>query len=82
MQVELRSRGRRFIARVDFWWKHARLVGECDGRLKYATPDDVYAEKRREDEIRAEGCGVVRWGALDLRGPQLAQRLLRALARR
>lgn len=80
MQVELRSRGRRFIARVDFWWKHARLVGECDGRLKYATPDDVYAEKRREDEIRAEGCGVVRWGALDLRGPQLAQRLLRALA--
>jgi hypothetical protein len=79
VQVELRTSSQRFIARVDFWWKRARLVGECDGRLKYANPDDVYAEKRREDEIRAEGCGVVRWGAVDLRGPQLAARLRRAL---
>ena len=80
MQVELRSGSGRFIARVDFWWKRARLAGECDGRLKYLTPHDVYAEKRREDEIRAEGCGVVRWGAVDLRSPQLAARLRRALA--
>jgi very-short-patch-repair endonuclease len=80
MQVEFRSGSGRFIARVDFWWRRARLVGECDGRLKYRTPEDVYAEKRREDEIRAEGCGVLRWGAGDLRGPHLAVRLRRALA--
>ena len=80
MQVELRSGSGRFIARVDFWWRHARLVGECDGRLKYRTPEDVYAEKRREDEIREQGCRVLRWGAGDLRGPHLAARLRRALA--
>jgi hypothetical protein len=80
MQVEIRSAHGQFVARVDFRWKRARLVGECDGRLKYMTPEDVYAEKRREDAIRAEGNGVVRWGATDLRGPHLAQRLIRALA--
>jgi hypothetical protein len=79
VQVELRSRSGRLIARVDFWWKRARLVGECDGRLKYATPDDVYAEKRREDDIRSEGCGVVRWGPADLRDAGLADRLRRFL---
>lgn len=80
MQVEIRSADGRFVARVDFRWTRARLVGECDGRLKYTTPEDVYAEKRREDAIRAEGNGVVRWGATDLRGSQLAHRLRRALA--
>lgn len=80
VQVGLRTPHGRFIARVDFWWGRVRLVGECDGRLKYSTPQDVYAEKRREDAIRTEGCGVIRWGAQDLRGPELARRLIRALA--
>jgi hypothetical protein len=80
VQVELRTRGGRFIARVDFWWEHRRLVGECDGRGKYASAKDVYAEKRREDEIRAEGCGVVRWGWSDLYDPALAIRLRKALS--
>jgi very-short-patch-repair endonuclease len=68
-----------FIARVDFWWERARLVGECDGRMKYRTPEDLYAEKRREDAIRATGRSVLRWGPQDLRTGTLAQRLRRFL---
>jgi len=60
-QVEIWGAGR-FIARVDFLWRHAGVVGEADGRLKYAEPGALYAEKQREDELRAEGHQVVRWG--------------------
>jgi very-short-patch-repair endonuclease len=79
MQVELRTRAGLIVARVDFLWDEARLVGECDGRMKYATAEDLYREKRREDGIRGEGYRVVRWGPADLRGPELAQRIGRFL---
>lgn len=69
----------RFLGRVDFWWEEARLVGEADGRLKYSDGDAVYAEKRREDDIRAEGFGFIRWGRADLRSPVLADRLRQLL---
>ena len=80
MQVELRSWVGTFIARVDFLWDDARLVGEADGRLKYDDRESLYAEKRREDAIREAGYGVVRWGMGDLRSGALARRL-RALMR-
>jgi len=47
-----------FVARVDFWWRHLRLIGEADGRMKYldfasrggrSAAEVVYDEKRRED---------------------------------
>lgn len=79
MQIEIRSRDGRFVARVDFLWAKARLVGEADGRLKYADPDALYAEKRREDDIRAEGYRVIRWGIVDLRTDALAAQLRRVL---
>jgi very-short-patch-repair endonuclease len=66
---------KRFVARVDFWWDDVRLVGECDGRAKYLTVQDVYAEKLREDRIRALGYSVIRWGARELAGTALATRL-------
>lgn len=69
-----------FVARVDFLWENPRsgrtVVGEADGRLKYDSSDALYAEKRREDALRALGYHVVRWSASDLRGPALARRLL------
>lgn len=58
------------VGRVDFWWPELGLVGEFDGRLKYRAggvpdgrqPEDrVWAEKRREDRLRALGLQVVRW---------------------
>jgi len=58
------------VGRVDFWWPGLGLVGEFDGRLKYRAAgvpdgrpveDRVWAEKRREDRLRALGLSVVRW---------------------
>lgn len=77
MQVELRDDFGTLVARADFLWDEAQLVGECDGRLKYAVVEDVYAEKRREDAIRALGYNVIRWGVTDLIGPTLADRIRR-----
>lgn len=69
----------RFLARTDFWWASHRLVGECDGLVKYRSRDDLVREKRREDRLRAEGFAVVRWGARELRlGWPLRDALLRA----
>ncbi len=79
MQVVIRTPSGRFLGRVDFLWEQARLVGEADGRLKYEQGEALYAEKRREDEIRGLGYGFVRWGWSDLRTPDLANRLRRTL---
>lgn len=75
VQIEIRSRSGRFLGRVDCLWEEQRLVGEVDGRMKYGDAEAVYAEKRREDDIRAEAYGFIRWGAQDLRTDALAHRL-------
>ena len=67
-----------FIARVDFLWAEAKVIGEADGRMKYNSPDDLYREKRREDALRSLGFTVVRWSWRDLyAGRQLLERNLR-----
>lgn len=53
------------LFRVDFFWPDARVVGEADGRLKYANADDLWREKRREDAIRRLGLTVIRWSWSD-----------------
>ncbi|WP_448071344.1 hypothetical protein [Georgenia yuyongxinii] len=59
-----------FIGRTDFWWIEQRKVGEFDGRVKYQPPERsgasapekvVWHEKRREDRLRRQIEGVVRW---------------------
>lgn len=72
-----------FVGRVDFWWAHARVVGEADGQVKYDTREALYAEKRREDRLRALGLVVIRWGWQDLArsGPTLERKLRDALLR-
>lgn len=52
-QVELGARGCRY--RLDFLWPELGVAGEADGRAKYETADDLWAEKRREDDIRSTG---------------------------
>ena len=75
------------IGCAGFWWPGTRTVGEFDGRVKYgrANPagraplDVLWAEKVREDRLRAVGLGVVRWISADLRRPLgLARRLAAA----
>lgn len=83
LQVELNSHGE--VVRVDFFWRELNVVGEFDGRIKYGRsltphqdPSDVlFAEKRREDGLRAEGYVVVRWIWDDLVDPQRLFALLR-----
>lgn len=74
-QVEIWDAGT-FVARADFLWEAQRVVGEADGRGKYATADDFYREKLREQALRDLGFEVVRWdwgaawrpvGALDVK---------------
>ena len=62
------------MGRTDFAWVAQRTVGEFDGKVKYGRllkpgqePGDVvYAEKLREDAIRAQTWEVVRWTWPDL----------------
>ncbi len=54
---------------VDFFWREQNAVGECDGRIKYfddrilrgSSRQAVYDEKVREDAIREQVRGFVRW---------------------
>lgn len=91
LQVEVSTAGGVFVGRTDFGWREHRLLGEFDGRIKYGrllrpgqSPGDaVFEEKRREDALRAEAYGVVRWVWRDLDQPvrwaaDLRRRLQRA----
>lgn len=59
------------IGDADFYWPHLGLVGECDGKVKYAGAEHApsgkagelvaWEEKRREDRMRAVVKGFVRW---------------------
>lgn len=61
--------GRRYV--VDFWWPRFGVIGEFDGDAKYTDPDFLRGrtpaqalrdEKDREDDLRAAGHGMSRWG--------------------
>jgi hypothetical protein len=74
------------IGVVDFLWEEQATVGEFDGRLKYLgqpNADVLYAEKRREDRLRALGLEVVRFGYHTVRGAraELHRAVLDAFAR-
>lgn len=90
LQLPVRTTGGRLVGRADLGWEEHRVVGEFDGRVEYGrllrdgqTPGDVvFEEKRREDQFRDEGWGVVRWTWGDLDVPaRLGDRVSRALAR-
>ncbi len=75
-QVTIRDARGQFVARVDFLvdrW----VVVEFDGRLKYDDPQVLWAEKRREDALRALGYEVVRLTWSDLDHPERVARLIR-----
>jgi len=80
--------GECLVGRCDFWWPDYRVVGEFDGRVKYrranptgrAREDVLWAEKRREDRMRATNVDVVRWTAAELRRAGQAEAFARASA--
>ena len=76
-QVVIRNRDGKFVARVDFVVEGAKVVIEFDGKVKYGSgdPEVLWAEKRREDELRALGYVVVRitWADLEVPGAVAAK---------
>lgn len=85
LQAEIRGEG--LVARVDMLLDRERVVVELDGMLKHGAPEDLRAEKRREDALRRLGYEVVRitWadlGRLELVAARLRQAFARAATRR
>lgn len=87
----------RFILRdgsdalTDFWFEKIRLVGEFDGKGKYlrddwggglSIADRVMKEKRRENQIRAQVNGFVRWEWNEMMNQERFISLLRAVGLR
>ena len=90
LQLSVVDSSGRLVGRCDFGWEEQRTLGEFDGLVKYGrllkpgqtVADVVYAEKLREDALRAERWGMVRWIWSDLAAPaQLVARWTRALER-
>jgi hypothetical protein len=70
----------------DFFWRSVRKVGEFDGKEKYTrneytkgNPNEVaWAEKKREDRLRALNLGVVRILTEHVENPRDLEKLLTA----
>ncbi|ANS78966.1 hypothetical protein SGUI_1570 [Serinicoccus hydrothermalis] len=77
-QVEIRDAFGAFLGRVDFLLDGTRVVIEIDGMGKYATAEDLAAEKRRELGLRRAGYVVVRLVWSDLRHPGRVRALVEA----
>jgi len=71
------------IARCDFYWDEFGVVGEADGRLKYAVGgSSIVEEKRRQKALEDAGLVVVRWEWQDLGSfTSVARRLEAAFVR-
>ncbi len=77
-----------FVARCDFHWEDAGIIGEFDGLKKYVDPATLNGrdprkvlaeEKMREDRLRQLGLQTVRWIWADLKDPtRLIRRLKKA----
>ncbi|WP_169514078.1 DUF559 domain-containing protein [Jonesia quinghaiensis] len=59
-----------------------RLIIEYDGRDKYGSREDLFAEKLREDALRAAGWAVMRVTARDLRDASAFVHKVRGFAQR
>lgn len=73
-------------AYVDFWFEEQGVAGEFDGLEKYLRGDwgsglslqeRILAEKQREDQIRVQTSGFVRWIWREMMDREQFQRLLR-----
>jgi len=74
LQVEIHA-NERLLAVVDGWYDEAAVAVEFDGRIKYTQPwrerspgEVLWAEKRREDALRALDIRLLRIADADLGG--------------
>lgn len=66
---------------ADMGWEEQRVLGECDGMLKYTDADVLRQEKRRQEALEQAGWTVVRWTWDDIvsHPKQVVARVNRAL---
>lgn len=64
-QFQAQIRTRRGTYYPDCYWEERRLIGECDGKVKYATAEGYIKEKVREQAFRDDDYQVVRWLAIE-----------------
>jgi very-short-patch-repair endonuclease len=50
----------------DFLWEDLKLIGECDGAMKYDSANAYVLEKEREQMLRDLGYRFVRWLAREI----------------
>jgi hypothetical protein len=89
LQLPVHDAVGRSLGRADFAREGQRLLGEFDGRVKYGRllrpgqdpGDAVFEEKLREDALRDEVWGMVRWVWAELTPQVLGPRVCRALER-
>ncbi|MFW5468522.1 hypothetical protein ACOCJ4_00585 [Knoellia sp. CPCC 206435] len=79
-QVEVRDERGVLVARVDWRVEGTTVVVEFDGKVKFADgdPATLWAEKKREDRLRALGYTVVRITWADLERPGAVAAKIRA----
>lgn len=75
-QVVIHEGDGTFLARVDFLLEGTRVIVEFDGMGKYASHEDLVAEKRREMRLRRAGYVVVRLTWADLGHPERVRILI------
>lgn len=79
LQVEIYDQWGNLIARVDFYWRRHRVVGESNGLSKYAGDSGigrVLYERDRADALMEHGERLINWRWKDLNRPKkLAARL-------
>ncbi len=66
-QLQVRIRTPEGDMYPDFLWEDAMVIGEADGMGKYRTPEDLRAEKWRQELLEQMGYRVIRWGDRDIR---------------
>jgi len=66
----------------DCLWRDRRLIGECDGAVKYTDAAAHVREKEREQALRDAGFGMVRWLAKEIMATPgvVVERVSRALS--
>jgi len=81
-QVNIHGLDGRFLGRVDNYWDEFGIAGEVDGRDKYGDHDDLWDEKRRQDDLSETNLVIVRWGMPEVREPErLRAKLTSAMQR-
>ena len=65
------------VGRVDMYWEltKRKIILELDGKVKYQESKDIFAEKKREDNLREMGYEIVRATWKDVENDQLLKKL-------